>query len=703
MKESITKFDLEAAFKALDDMETPVAEKGIRANKPALNEIFSRKSKFDALFEEYYDISSTEELEGAQENREAEIAKAKLARIEKIVDLDADSPDDLLASYVGKYIIQCPQCMTLFYKSPEDVEESEEDPEVVNINEVCQHCGNESGYTLIGKVGAADEEDVAAEGAEDAEATDDVGEFDLAADEGAEDLDAAEEEADEAGSDGEEFDLSAINLDDEDGAAEEDDDTKEEALDTKSEGNYLLEQLNEEAGDEEEMDISDSEFAELLSSAEFNKPISNKAAKAMLDNLDEAVLTSEELEESVEGVEDEELTEAGFFKNLGKLGKAAIKGTKKTANKANNAFGEIANKALDKSMTREEKADWVLSHTLKPGVKEVDIDNDGNAIPDENDARFDTYIVIGYKGYYSSGRTITAPPSIKNKDIVIGMAEPEARETYTEAEELAKGWSMEQKGGPARIFLSNGTNDGEATFLCQFFKGALDTEQDKLEILFQATKKDLEGKAHIAKGGGVGNGEGAGKPKTEERLASALKVGDIIVIGKEGAEILEINQSKFQAGSLTFKLKMADGDNDVATFNGGSKVTVVVSMGTNESMETVSPELPLIMEELEELNENALETLVAQTLIEGYKNVAGFRLVECAYADNKLKIAGKVFFESGNVREISYTFDKASKDDKKIIFEGLSEKLGNSKSFVLTGKANNKAFIAESFTMTKKA
>ena len=180
MKESITKFDLEAAFKALDDLETPVADKGIRANKPALNEIFSRKSKFDALFEEYYDIGSTEELSDAQEAREAEVAKAKLARIEKIVDLDAESPDDLLTSYVGKYIIQCPQCMTLFYKNPEDVVTSEEDESVVNVNEVCQHCGNESGYTLIGKVGEAEEEvpaedtadddlDLSAEGAETGE------------------------------------------------------------------------------------------------------------------------------------------------------------------------------------------------------------------------------------------------------------------------------------------------------------------------------------------------------------------------------------------------------------------------------------------------------------------------------------------------------------------------------------------------------
>jgi hypothetical protein len=49
--------------------------------------------------------------------------------------------------------------MTLFYKNQEDIEKSEENPEVVNINEVCQHCGNTSGYTLIGKVDNVGEEE----------------------------------------------------------------------------------------------------------------------------------------------------------------------------------------------------------------------------------------------------------------------------------------------------------------------------------------------------------------------------------------------------------------------------------------------------------------------------------------------------------------------------------------------------------------
>ena len=157
-RESVNKFDLEAAFKALNEVEVPVV-KGIRPNRDNLQEKFTRKLVTDILVEDYYDVGDSAELEQAQEEREAEIAKAKLARIEKIVDLEAESEEDLLPSYVGKLIIQCPQCMTLFYKNEEDIERSEETPDVVNLNEPCQHCGNSSGYTLIGKVGNVGEDE----------------------------------------------------------------------------------------------------------------------------------------------------------------------------------------------------------------------------------------------------------------------------------------------------------------------------------------------------------------------------------------------------------------------------------------------------------------------------------------------------------------------------------------------------------------
>ena len=149
-REKITRFNLDDAFKALDDIEYSKSDK-VESN--SLHESFKRVDKTEALMEEYYKISNQRDLEDAKEEREDEIAKAKLAKIEKIVDLDAESPEDLQPSYVGKMIIQCPQCMTLFYKDPSDVVHSEDDPDTVNVGEKCQHCGNEEGYSIIGKVG----------------------------------------------------------------------------------------------------------------------------------------------------------------------------------------------------------------------------------------------------------------------------------------------------------------------------------------------------------------------------------------------------------------------------------------------------------------------------------------------------------------------------------------------------------------------
>ena len=94
-KESVNKFDLEAAFKALEEIEIPVV-KGIRPNRLNLQEHFTKKLTSEALVEDYYDVNDQNELEAAQKEREAEVAKAKLARIEKIVDLDAESEEDAI-------------------------------------------------------------------------------------------------------------------------------------------------------------------------------------------------------------------------------------------------------------------------------------------------------------------------------------------------------------------------------------------------------------------------------------------------------------------------------------------------------------------------------------------------------------------------------------------------------------------------------
>ena len=231
MKESVQKFDLEAAFKALNEVEIPVV-KGIRPNRENLQEKFTKKLTSEVLVEDYFDVNDTEELEQASEEREGEIAKAKLARIEKIVDLDAETEEDLLPSYVGKLIMQCPQCMTLFYKNEEDIEKSEENPDVVNLNEPCQHCGNSSGYTLIGKVDTVSEEEASEFDVEDFDENEldlDFDEEESVEEESVEEGEV-EESTEEVAAEEEELDLEPI----------EDEDSEEEVKESLTEATIYI-------------------------------------------------------------------------------------------------------------------------------------------------------------------------------------------------------------------------------------------------------------------------------------------------------------------------------------------------------------------------------------------------------------------------------------------------------------------------------
>ena len=505
MKESITKFDLESAFKALDEIEIPKAGK-VRANKPALTEIFSRKSKFDALMEEYYDIGSSAGLEGAKEAREAEVAQAKLARIEKIVDLDAESAEELLTSYVGKLIIQCPQCMTLFYKNPEDVVASEEDPSTVNVNEVCQHCGNESGYSLIGKVGEAEPE------AEEEPAVEE-GELDLNLD----DDGATEDGTEEAPADDLNFDdeLEELDLDIEEEPVEEEEEKKEESFNT-ADG----QPLNEELVDDKELDDkleAHSEYIEYLRAA---------------------IAQEEE-----------------------KLEKATNEQVKVAIQRNIDAF----------------KSD--LENALPEAVK--------------NDA----------------------------------VTEEPVEEPVEEAEEV---------------------------------------EAPEAEI-------EMEAEAEVK--------EEALATEVENTLTEALH---------EDTDT-DVSDAEFEQlmNSSEFKKPISD--------------TAVRAMLAMEDEENSNKEESLdnVFSDVEELQEGALESMISDSLVEMYGNVAGFRLKDCSYEDQKFMVEGIIHFTSGNTRKTTYTFNEALIEADKVTLRGLNEKLGNDKQFFITGYTENKTFITESFKSAK--
>jgi len=513
MKESITKFDLEAAFKALDEIDIPQNKEGIKANRPALTEIFSNKTKLDTLIEEYYDVSNTEDLNNAKEAREAEVAKAKLARIEKIVDLDAESPEDLLTSYVGKLIMQCPQCMTLFYKNQEDVVEDEADPTTVNVGEACQHCGNETGYTLVGKVGEVTPEEAENYQAEDETEVDVQGttEDDI-------DLESSDEDL---ALDGEELDLEDLELD----LNIEDDEIepeKEESFKANN-GQVLAEELTES---KENLD----DFDKLLGSSEFKKPISDQVVRSMMQELSEGKESFDQF--AIDGFnykildtfEDEDFT--GYTIRYSKNDKDIVDiefwgQTEPVAVTANlysphlmqkvydnfkafsndlsyqsskcdelqealteGVFDKIKDKvgaALKKPLGTVDCADWILENALKDYEKENSDDN----------LQFNYFLAICFENTYTDGKEITKAPKWDNPKLLPIKNRSKKYSSYKGAEAYGKAESSKADCGAVIIYLANEKHADELAYLSIYFDGDRQKDQDQIDTYYEEVAKAI--------------------------------------------------------------------------------------------------------------------------------------------------------------------------------------------------------------------
>lgn len=80
--------------------------------------------------------------------------------VEQVVDVDAETIEELKDSYLGNVILRCPACKTLIYKKPELLEKDDSQAEgedaVYNVGETCPHCGSKDGFELVGQVASLD-------------------------------------------------------------------------------------------------------------------------------------------------------------------------------------------------------------------------------------------------------------------------------------------------------------------------------------------------------------------------------------------------------------------------------------------------------------------------------------------------------------------------------------------------------------------
>lgn len=89
-----------------------------------------------------------------------------------VIDLEAETEDDLQDSYVGKVILDCSVCHSKLYKNKDEVTLDEEGT-LANVGEECPYCYTSDGFKVIGEVSSFNNETVENEETIEDETTED--------------------------------------------------------------------------------------------------------------------------------------------------------------------------------------------------------------------------------------------------------------------------------------------------------------------------------------------------------------------------------------------------------------------------------------------------------------------------------------------------------------------------------------------------
>lgn len=698
-RETVTKFDLEAAFKALDEIALPdVSGCGrFTPNRINLHERLSAKHAHEVLVEDYFDVSMEEDLGEAQEQREAEVAKAKLARIEKIVDLDAETEEDILPSYVGKVIMQCPQCMTLFYKNEEDIEKSEETPDVVNINEICQHCGNSSGYTLVGKVGGVDEaemsnfeggDELAAEGSED--------ELNLDfPEEGTEEVDA--EGTGEAGAAMEDDELN-LDLDLEEEPAEEEEEETNESLHnskllnkiegqndlkTDIESDHLT--LNEELeGLNEGADIKDPYILEIL--ARLKKIADKDGIKIGIDNMDSQTelinkYCSKDERHALRNVVltdgtavsllDEDLAD-WYRKTFDKP--ASTKTQQAWEDELNGEFGEISDKRrnhLERKFAQQR--DWEARH---------EVETDTEVIPVEEPAMVE---------------------SMHNSELLDKIEDKNELKTDIESDHL----TLHEAAEDLRIFIDqSGSLSGRKDEILAQVAAEYPNSESYVEFFEDATFAGPLAAAEAGQNVVVYTNEDceANCPQLC-KLATIKNVNAALADEATTADSVAapVAEEETFAEDLVEDLPSEDALTEDAELDELLDELWDGPQPTEAEVEADLAAMAQVDEAFDEFDDS-FDDQVSGYLEEVYSNVEKYESTSCATdADNKLIVEGKITFKSGKTKTTKFMFENTKRIGNKLVYRGINESLaGSTKAFRLICKAEGTKLITESFKYSYK-
>ena len=669
-KESVQKFDLETAFKALNEVEIPVV-KGIRPNREDLQEKFTRKLVTDVLVEDYYDVGDTEELEKAKKDREAEVAKAKLARIEKIVDLDAETEDDILPSYVGKFIIQCPQCMTLFYKNEEDIEKSDENPDVVNVNEPCQHCGNSSGYTLIGKVDTVGEDEAAQYDAED-------------------------------------FDENELNLDfeDEEESTKEAEEPTENAEEHAEETEESTEEAAADKDEDKELDLEPVDAEETEEEKEVEESLTEDVDKDLDDKL-------KEHNEYIE-----------YLKNM-------IKQEEESLTKADNEFVKEATQRrldalkadLEKALPDELKAEVEVNSDL-PTPEEANMEAAAeNTAPEEEKEKKESLT----EDAHQSASTDKPHRKYSATELMIKELkniEPFNKLSTRTIQRILLPYYIENMGRDdlsAQALVDFFEYEGFAPYVLDHFmtmdplarKELLKADKKFMQIFndyataynfFPNKDETIEpGESEFDYAFNImfdidSNGL---VPDTDINRNTIKSLGKMYAEGQFDKSLIVEKLTEDAAvdvlfDSEEFKTPISDAEIDkIRAKYEGLEEDVAPGAETEIAINNIVD----TWESIEDFDDEAFNKLTENYLTNVYSNVKSFKTTQCDLKDGKLVVEGIITFNSGKTKPTTFEYEAKINADKQVILEGLNADFASEKAFILSCKVDtNNRLVVESLS-----
>lgn len=690
--EKITKFDLDAAFKALDEIESPVIEKSEKAKR--LVEEVKRVPTVDALVEEYYDVNSQADLEDAKEERDEEIAKAKLAKIEKIVDLDAESPEDLEPSYEGKTIIQCPQCMTMFYKDPADVVISEDDPSLCNVGEKCQHCGNDDGYTIIGKVAPVEPEE-----AEKFEGSEEENELNLDFED--KDVETVETPADEE----------VPEL-----ASAEETENSEEAKEsfTSKVADALLEDFDEEEPNveftpEEVKEIATDIVSEVAGPSEDKteeeaKEEIEKVVEVKVDAAVEAKLEAEEsgVEESVNNSDIQKEAEAN----------SELATENESENKTINEG--LSDKELDKKLRDHNNFIEYVRAQIKQDEEALKKAGDNEEIKAAIQRRLDAHKEDLEKALPAAIKVekaieeLPTPEEIKSESVNNSKAQKEAEENSELAtdnksenktineevvdesvnksevqKDAAKHSKLETENHSKNLTLNESSVEAELNkFMAGLEEACKDCEESGVELNESPVeeKKLDEFEAEV-------NATAATDESLKEELPSDVTAAANEVINKldalnDKAEAEIKEESGVEEGLEEATKEEPKFDFELPKATNAEFKKMINSKTFKEFGEEINgPEASFDL--LEEVDEKSFNENITKFLTAVYENVDTFETKDCSLKENKLIVEGKINFKSGNTNETVFEFVVAKSPKAFPILEGYNKTFAEGKIFTV--------------------